>query len=76
MTNPNDPAEMPLRNTPQKVDCWCTQGYLTKKELFTVMAMQALISKRRSEIGWMKKCAIHSVQMADALIAELNKGDR
>lgn len=75
MTNPDDAAfERPILGERENgmAYCYC-HGGLTKREYFAAIAMQGMIHKMKPEIGWMKKCAIHSIQMADALIAELNK---
>ena len=50
-----------------------TIGGLTKREYFAGLAMQSVMKKIKKQEGWMKIGAIHSVQMADALIAALNK---
>lgn len=51
----------------------CNQHYgLTKRELFSAMAMQGLISK--GNLYSPESIAKRSVECADALLAELNKG--
>jgi len=62
MTNP-DHAVYPLVEVPLTIG-------LTKRELFAAMAMQGMLSS--PEVRY-KNISIDSVEIADALIKELNK---
>jgi len=46
---------------------------ITKREYFAAMAMQGLISARAYDLCDIEYTAIDAVNMADALIKELNK---
>lgn len=83
MTNPNDPAFLTepktfyLRQPP--LDCDTSYG-LTKRELIAAMAMQgcaiwdALMHEQDfSGAGKIKNMVSGAVEMADALIEELNR---
>ena len=65
MTLPNEPAfARPSSSTSH-------QDGLTKREYFAAMAMQGFLSE--GEVSEIKTIAVLSVQMADALIEQLNK---
>lgn len=65
MTQPNESAfARPSSSTSH-------QDGLTKREYFASMAMQGFLSE--GEVSEIKTIAVLSVQMADALIEQLNK---
>lgn len=66
-TNQNDPI-----NTTEYYGNYESTG-LTKREYFAAMAMQGFLSNPNSHSFSKKEFAISSVEMADALIKELNK---
>lgn len=70
MTNPNDRAEFPLHQN--NIDCWCGQNFLTKREYFAGIALNACI-QRIVEAKDMQEAPRAAVAMADALITELSK---
>ncbi len=47
---------------------------LTKRETFAMAAMQGLLPKLQGQAVSSERIAICSVEMADALLRELNKG--
>jgi hypothetical protein len=55
----------------------CEQSGLTKREMFAMYAMQAILANGASEeIGytdWSKHLANHAITAADALLKELEK---
>ena len=67
MTNPNEPI-----NTIDYTASY-TSGGLTKREYFASMAMQGILSNPNNHSFTQKAIAISSVEMADALIKELNE---
>jgi hypothetical protein len=70
MTNPNDPAFLTIETYPSGSKTIASG--LTKREYFAAMAMQGAAADE-SATPETKRLAIWAVQMADALIAELNK---
>ena len=74
-TKPNDggPA-FPTQNEAQiGPTTWHFTG-LTKRELFAAMAMQGLCSNSRYGDFGVRGIQVESVEIADALLAELEKG--
>ena len=65
MTNPHAPV------FPTEFDGRC----ITKRELFAAMAMQGMLSNSNVDVSD-EVCAKSAVELADALIAELAKGER
>lgn len=51
-----------------------TNEKLTKREYFAAMAMQGILSNPALEQAAFRAIAMEVVEMADALIAELEKG--
>lgn len=75
MTNPNDPAfsdDFKAEGYDENRKIWPETVGLTKREYFAAMAMPALIqvAKNGTEVVLIPKAAVN---MADALIAALNK---
>lgn len=70
MTNPNESAFPEVREQPQ----YNKHSYgLTKREYFASLAMQGLLSNSDYTRLSQKVTAIYAVEMADALIKELNE---
>lgn len=70
-------SEQPINPLPSDVDSSKVECIgLTKREYFAAMAMQASdleVYAEKYGSKWAKEVAIDSVQMADALLAELEK---
>ena len=85
MTNPNDsihgykedflyPKDMPEEWVEKCRIVWWSRVGLTKRELFSAMAMTRLAEEHENRNShWEADLAYNAVRVADALIAELNK---
>ena len=77
MSNADEPAYPELRESvdkeaPYRGHVFKSDGGLTKRELFTLGAMNGLISNSSVSETWIKY-AETAVKLADALIAELER---
>lgn len=71
MTNPNDPAFPIIVNA---LEIHSSRAGLSKREYFAAMAMQGLIAGSQGRVKWNEtQFAMGAINLADALIAELNK---
>lgn len=80
--NENKPGDIPVytQALPLHLDgetpFWHLIPSLTKRELFSAMAMQALIpGANMSEEGWGIEVAEHAAILADRLLTELSKNE-
>jgi len=71
-TDPNDGAFACSENGTFDFTTWHGQAGLSKRELFTAMAMQGLLAGGRTGNNWKQSIVADAIKIADLLIEGLN----